>query len=91
MHNETRFSCRIPDPEKTRAALKDPAKDYGHRLADVSKFLEATGWKHRVKGSHHIFNRPGIPVLLNLQPEKDGKAKFYQIRQIRQTLGRFNL
>lgn len=81
----------MPDPAKTRAALKDPAKDYGRRLIDVVKFLEASGWKHRIKGGHHIFTRPGIPVLLNLQPEKDGKAKFYQIRQVRQVLERFNL
>jgi hypothetical protein len=81
----------MPDPAKIRAALKDSAKDYGHRLIDVVKFLEASGWKHRIKGGHHIFIRPGIPVLLNLQPEKDGKAKFYQIRQVRQVLERFNL
>jgi len=49
----------MPDPEKTRAALLDPAKDYGHRLADVVRFLEATGWRQRIKGSHHIFTRPG--------------------------------
>jgi hypothetical protein len=81
----------MPDPEKTRAALQDPSKDYGHRLTDVIHFLEATGWKHRIKGGHHIFTRPGIPVLLNLQQEKDGKAKFYQIRQVRQMLERFDL
>jgi predicted RNA binding protein YcfA (HicA-like mRNA interferase family) len=81
----------MPDPAKTRVALNDPAKDYGHRLIDVVKFLEASGWKHRIKGGHHIFTRPGMPVLLNLQPEKDGKAKFYQIRQVRQVLERFNL
>ena len=81
----------MPDPAKTKAALQDPAKDYGHRLTHVITFLVATGWRHRIKGSHHIFTRPGIPVLLNLQPEKDGKAKGYQIRQVRQVLGRFNL
>jgi hypothetical protein len=81
----------MPDPAKTRSALKDPAKDYGHRLTDVIGFLEATGWKHRIKGGHHIFTRSGIPILLNLQPEKDGKAKGYPIRQVRQALERFSL
>jgi hypothetical protein len=79
----------VPDPEKTRAALCDPARDYSHRFTDVVRFLEGTGWKRRIKGSHHIFTRPGIPILLNLQPEKGGKAKAYQIRQVRQTLERF--
>ncbi len=79
----------MPDPEKTKTALHDPAKDYGHRFADVIRCLEVSGWKQRIKGSHHIFTRRGVPVLLNLQPEKNGKAKAYQIRQVRQTLERF--
>ena len=79
----------MPDPEKTKAALHDSARDYSHRFLDVVRFLEASGWKQRIKGSHHIFTRPGIPVLLNLQPEKSGKAKAYQIRQVRQVLERF--
>ena len=81
----------MPDPEKTKAALLESAKDYSHRFADVVQFLEATGWRQRIKGSHHIFTRPGVPVLLNLQTEKSGKAKAYQIRQVRQVLLQFKL
>ena len=69
----------------------DPTKDHIHRFADVVHFLGATGWNQRIKGDHHIFTKPGIPILLNLQPEKSGKAKAYQIRQVRQTLTRHNL
>jgi predicted RNA binding protein YcfA (HicA-like mRNA interferase family) len=79
----------VPDPEKTKAALDDPARDYSHRFSDVVVFLEGSGWKKRIKGSHHVFTRTGIPILLNLQPEKNGKAKGYQIRQVRQALNRF--
>ena len=79
----------MPDPEKTKVALHDSARDYGHRFSDVVRFLESSGWKQRIKGSHHIFTRPEIPVLLNLQPEKSGKAKAYQIRQVRQVLERY--
>ncbi|HRP05487.1 MAG TPA: type II toxin-antitoxin system HicA family toxin [Opitutaceae bacterium] len=81
----------MPDPEKTKVALLDPAKDYSHRFTEVVRYLEATGWKARVKGSHHIFIHPGVPVLLNLQPEKNGKAKGYQIRQVRQVLEKHRL
>lgn len=81
----------MPDPEKTKTALLDPAKDHGHHFADVIRFLETSGWKKRIKGSHHIFTHVGVPVLLNLQPESNGKAKGYQMRQVRQTLIRFNL
>jgi len=81
----------VPDPEKTKAALLDSAKEYGHRFIAVVRYLEATGWKARIKGSHHIFTRPGVPVLLNLQPEENGKAKAYQIRQVRQVLEKYRL
>jgi hypothetical protein len=76
----------MPDEAKIRAALLDATKDYNHRFGDIVRFLEATGWKLRVKGSHWIFTRPGCPFLLNLQPEKTGKAKAYKIRQVRQVL-----
>jgi len=78
----------VPDQEKIKAALLDFAKDYAHRFADVVAFLERSGRKRRIKGSHHIFTRPGIQFLLNLQPEKNGKAKGYQIRQVRQVIER---
>jgi hypothetical protein len=78
----------MPDHEKIQAALLDSAKDYAHRFADVVAFLGRSGWKRRIKGSHHIFTRPGVPFLLNLQPEKNGKAKGYQIRQVRQVIER---
>jgi hypothetical protein len=79
----------VPDALKTRAALLEPGRDYNHRFEDVVLFLQSSGWKMRIKGSHRIFTRAGVPVLLNLQPEKNGKAKAYQIRQVRQTLTRF--
>jgi predicted RNA binding protein YcfA (HicA-like mRNA interferase family) len=81
----------VPDPTKTKAALLDSNKDYGHRFADVVHFLEATGWAMRRKGSHRIFIQPGVPALLNLQPDEDGKAKAYQVRQIRRALIQFDL
>jgi hypothetical protein len=81
----------VPNLEKTRSALGDPNRDYGHRFADVIRFLKQSGWKMRIKGDHHLFTRPGIPLLLNLQPEKSGKAKAYQIHQVREALERFRL
>jgi predicted RNA binding protein YcfA (HicA-like mRNA interferase family) len=40
------------------------------------------GFEKRVRGSHHIFRKAGVPVLINLQ--KDGaKAKPYQVKQVR--------
>lgn len=81
----------MSDPEKTGASLLESERDYGHRFAEIVHFLQMSGWKLRQKGSHHIFTRAGIPILLNFQPEKDGKAKAYQVRQLRRALIQFNL
>ena len=37
----------------------------------------------RVKGSHHIFFKEGIEEIVNLQPLSGGKAKPYQVKQVR--------
>lgn len=81
----------MPDPHKTRAAPLDSDRDYGHRFADVVHFLKASGWILRVKGSHHIFKRPGLFNHINLQPEANGKAKAYLIRQLRRALIQLSL
>ncbi len=36
----------------------------------------------RIKGSHHIFRHPLTLHKVNLQKDKSGKAKPYQIKQI---------
>jgi len=43
-----------------------------------------------VSGSHHLFEHPEVPVLLNLQ-EAGGEAKPYQIRQFLRLVERYNL
>ena len=45
----------------------------------------------RVRGSHHIFFREGIAEILNLQPRKDGKAKPYQVKQVRNLILQYGL
>ena len=52
--------------------------------------LHWLGFEERTRGSHHIFRRPGVRELINLQ--RDGrKAKAYQVRQVRQVLLRYGL
>lgn len=40
------------------------------------------GFWQRIKGSHHLFTNLGIFEQINLQQD-DGKAKPYQVRQVR--------
>lgn len=53
--------------------------------------LERLGYRlDRIEGSHRIFIRPGQPEIVNLQPAKDGKAKDYQVKRVRQILMKCN-
>ena len=52
---------------------------------DLTGLLRALGFSERVKGSHHIFTRGDVTAIVNLQP-KDGKAKAYQVKQVRELL-----
>jgi predicted RNA binding protein YcfA (HicA-like mRNA interferase family) len=44
----------------------------------------------RTSGSHHIFECPGVPELVNIQNVK-GQAKPYQIRQFLKLVEKHNL
>ena len=52
------------------------------RFHDISKLSTAFGFRlDRISGSHHIFRHP-TGLMLNLQPDRNGQAKPYQIRQL---------
>ncbi len=52
--------------------------------------LRKLGFEERIRGSHHIWYREGMEEILNLQPKK-GKAKPYQVKQVRQVIVRYKL
>jgi hypothetical protein len=44
----------------------------------------------RIRGSHHVFTKDGVEEILNLQA-KGGKAKPYQVKQVRGVIVRYKL
>jgi hypothetical protein len=61
------------------------------RFLEFVNLVQAFGFRlSRVSGSHHIFARPGIPELLNLQ-DVNGQVKPYQINQWLRLIERYNL
>ena len=61
------------------------------RFQDLVTLVEGFGFQlARVSGSHHIFERPDVPEIVNLQNRK-GKAKPYQIRQFLELVEQYNL
>ncbi|HET7523214.1 MAG TPA: type II toxin-antitoxin system HicA family toxin [Acidimicrobiales bacterium] len=60
-------------------------------FADAERLLQALGFdKLRVKGSHHVYGRPGIAEQINLQ-DRGGQAKPYQMRQLVALVRRYDL
>ena len=57
---------------------------------DLKNLLIRLGFEERIKGSHHILTKEGIEEILNIQP-KSGKAKPYQVKQIRSIAVKYQL
>lgn len=59
--------------------------DKAIRFAELRSLLRRIGFEERVRGGHHLFTRTGVPELINLQ-RTAGKAKPYQVKQVRNVL-----
>jgi predicted RNA binding protein YcfA (HicA-like mRNA interferase family) len=61
------------------------------RFDDLVALVEAFGFRlARTSGSHHIFEHPDVPELVNIQNCK-GKAKAYQVKQLLDLVEEYNL
>jgi len=69
--------------KKTLDKILSGLADKNVKFQDLRKLLKDIGFSERIKGDHHIFYREGIEEIINLQPLKDGKAKAYQVKQVR--------
>jgi hypothetical protein len=56
----------------------------------MTGMLVAMGFSERIRGSHHLYSKNGIRDIIDLQPE-NGKAKAYQVRQVRKLFQQYNL
>ncbi len=57
---------------------------------ELRQLLLRIGFEERLRGSHHIFRKEGIEEKINLQRDA-GKAKAYQVRQVRMILLKYKL
>ena len=65
--------------------------DKNIRFSDLIKLILSLGFAERIKGGHHIFTKAGVVEIINLQPLKDGRAKVYQVKQVRGIILRYKL
>ncbi|MDZ8184024.1 MAG: type II toxin-antitoxin system HicA family toxin [Nostoc sp. ChiSLP02] len=59
-------------------------------FAQLWQLLYRLGFKERIRGDHRIFVKDGIEEILNLQ-HKRGKAKIYQVKQVRAVILKYQL
>lgn len=60
-------------------------------FTSLCTLLERLGFNGRTKGSHHIYSKSGVAEIINVQPKPDGKAKAYQVKQVRDIVIRYKL
>jgi hypothetical protein len=77
--------------KKTLNRVLGGLADKNIRFQDLTKLLNDFGFSVRRKGDHYIYYREGIEEIINLQPLKDGKAKAYQVKQIRVIIFKYKL
>jgi len=77
--------------EKTLDAILSGLSDKNIRFEDLRKVMKSLGFTERIKGDHHIFSNSGVSEIVNVQPLRDGKAKPYQVKQVRNIVLRYKL
>lgn len=76
--------------EKLLFKLLSGNADRNFSFSDLVKVLETYEFKMRIKGSHHIFYKEEVAEIINLQQSESGKAKPYQVKQVRELLIKYN-
>jgi predicted RNA binding protein YcfA (HicA-like mRNA interferase family) len=70
--------------EKILLKLLSGNSDNNFNLDDLINILLRNGFEEgKTGGSHRIFTKINIEGIVNLQKTKDGKAKPYQVKQVR--------
>jgi hypothetical protein len=75
-------------PRKLLEHILTKAGDHAVQFEALCKMLIHFGFVERINGDHHIFTRAGVEEIINLQP-LHGKAKAYQVRQVRSIFLRY--
>lgn len=64
--------------------------DSNIRFEDLRSLLRSLGFDERIRGSHHIFTKPSIAEILNVQP-RGALCKPYQVKQVRAIIVKYHL
>lgn len=76
--------------EKILLKILSGTSDTNIAFDNICSLLKKLKFSVRVKGSHHIFTKEEVVEILNIQ-SKQGKAKAYQVKQVRELILKYNL
>lgn len=76
--------------DKLLARLLSGLADANIDFDELRDLLNELGFDERIRGSHHMYRREGISELINLQRD-GGKAKPYQVKQVRNVVVKYRL
>ena len=77
--------------EKLAAKILSGKSDKNFAFNDLCYVLERAGFRSRSgRGSHRIYYKEGVVEIVNVQP-RNGKAKPYQVKQVRELLLKYKI
>ena len=77
--------------EKLAARILRGRSDKNFAFDDLCYVLERAGFQSRSgRGSHRIYYKDGVVEIVNIQP-RNGKAKPYQVKQVREFLLKYKI
>ncbi|WP_193197535.1 type II toxin-antitoxin system HicA family toxin [Nostoc sp. MG11] len=76
--------------DKLLAKIQSGTSDTDIPFAQLWQLLYSLGFDERIRGNHRIFVKQGVEEILNLQ-HKIGKAKSYQVKQVRAVILKYQL
>ncbi len=77
--------------DKFRAKLLGKQADQNIEFATLRNYLIHLGFDEDINASHHIYGMTGISEIIVIQPRRDGKAKAYQVKQVRKIIEDYGL
>ncbi|MGO9117284.1 MAG: type II toxin-antitoxin system HicA family toxin [Desulfomonilaceae bacterium] len=81
----------MTEQEKLLSKILRGTSDANIDFDGLRSLLRGLGFQERIRGSHHIFTKERVDEILNLQPKSAGKAKPYQVKQVRQVILKYCL
>ncbi|AFZ34128.1 hypothetical protein Sta7437_0521 [Stanieria cyanosphaera PCC 7437] len=64
--------------------------DHNIKFSELCQLLKKLRFEERIRGDHYIFTKDNVEEIINIQPTS-GKAKGYQVKQIRNLIVKYGL